>query len=46
MYWKIIQEDHEYIVTRATIAIALHLLYTDLPSDTAVSLGSDYLCNL
>jgi hypothetical protein len=39
---KIIQEDHEFIVTRATIAIALHLLHTDPPSDTAVSLGPDY----
>jgi hypothetical protein len=29
MYWKIIQEDHEFIVTRATSAIALHLLRTD-----------------
>jgi hypothetical protein len=26
---KIIQEDHEFIVTRATSAIALHLLRTD-----------------
>jgi hypothetical protein len=24
MYWKIIQEDHEFIVTRASTAIALH----------------------
>jgi hypothetical protein len=28
MYWKIIQEDHKCIVTRATTAIALHLLHT------------------
>jgi hypothetical protein len=26
---KIIQEDYEFIVTRATVAIALHLLRTD-----------------
>jgi hypothetical protein len=26
---KIQEEDHEFIVTRATIAIALHLLRTD-----------------
>jgi hypothetical protein len=26
---EIIQEDHEFIVTRATSAIALHLLRTD-----------------
>jgi hypothetical protein len=42
MYWKIIQEDHEFIVTRATTAIALHLLHTVTPSSTAVSLGSDH----
>jgi hypothetical protein len=35
---KIQEEDHEFIVTRATTAIALHLLHTDLPSDTIVSL--------
>jgi hypothetical protein len=46
MYWKIIQEDHEFMVTRATTAIALHLLHTDPPSDTAVSLGSDHLRDL
>jgi hypothetical protein len=46
MYWKIIQEDHEFIVTRATTAIVLHLLRTDPPSDTAVSLGSDHLRDL
>jgi hypothetical protein len=43
---KILQEDHEFIVTRATTAIALHLLRTDPPSDTAVSLGSDHPCDL
>jgi hypothetical protein len=32
MYWKIIQEDHEFIVTRATIAIALHLRCTFHPA--------------
>jgi hypothetical protein len=32
MYWKIIQEDHEFIVTTATIAIALHLLRTFHPA--------------
>jgi hypothetical protein len=32
MYWKIIQEDHEFIVTRATTAIALHLLHTIHPA--------------
>jgi hypothetical protein len=42
VYWKIIQEDHEFIVTRATTAIVLHLLRTDPPSDTTVSLGSDH----
>jgi hypothetical protein len=29
---KIIQEDHEFIVTRATTAIALHLLHTVHPA--------------
>jgi hypothetical protein len=43
---KIIQEDYEFIVTRATSAIALHLLRTDPPSDTTVSLGSDHLHDL
>jgi hypothetical protein len=37
-----IQEDHQFIVTRAATAIALHLLRTDPPSSTAVSLGSDH----
>jgi hypothetical protein len=32
IYWKRIQEDHEFIVTRATIVIALHLLHTVHPA--------------
>jgi hypothetical protein len=32
MYWGKIQEDHEFIVTRATTAIALHLLRTFHPA--------------